>query len=148
MRTCCRFFINFYGIVNYLLYHDNISFRIIIGRQRMMFLINGISIKRIWFWTVILKSSVVMICNKKCDIMLFSTLFWWLKLVDFWAFSWVLKSNFDSKWKGVMLWMTKPDLPYVTMGISASEKRINKEGWNSKNRENWSNLALFLGGNH
>ena len=35
---------------------------------------------------------------------------------------------------------------YYTMGISASEKRINKEGWNSKKGEKWSNWALFFGG--
>ena len=35
---------------------------------------------------------------------------------------------------------------YYTMGISASEKCINKEGWNSKKGKKWSNLALFFGG--
>ena len=32
-----------------------------------------------------------------------------------------------------------------TMGISGSEKRINKEGWNSKLREKWSNLGSIFG---
>ena len=45
--------------------------------------------------------------------------------------------NFDTK-----IWR----LQCHTMGISASEKCINKEWWNSKNREKESNLTLFLRG--
>ena len=72
MRTCGRFFINVMELeLTLYLYHDNISFRIIIGRQRMMFFINGISIKRIWFWTIILKSSMVMICKKYKYVIIF-----------------------------------------------------------------------------
>ena len=31
------------------------------------------------------------------------------------------------------------------MGISESEKQINKEGWNSKLRKKWSNLGSIFG---
>ena len=71
-----RFFINFMELeLTIYLYHDNISFRIIIGRQRMMFFINGISIKRIWFWTIILKPSMVMICKKYKNVIIFLLFF-------------------------------------------------------------------------
>ena len=43
-----------------------------------------------------------------------------------------------------IFWNFRMESLLYTMGISVSEKRINKGGWNSKIREKVSNLDLFL----